>query len=197
MRVVALTGSVAAGKSSVGGLFREWGTTVIDADALVRELQQPGEPVFEAIVAAFGRGVLDAHGGLDRRAMRRRILDDHDAKRRLEAIVHPALDVRRRAHVDAARARGESLVVAEIPLLFEAGDATAYDSVIVVDAPVAERRRRLIHDREFDARDADQLIAAQLPAPEKRTRATWIIDNDGNRDTLAQRARAVWQELQR
>lgn len=197
MRVVALTGSVAAGKSSVGALFREWGTTVIDADALVRELQQPGEPVFDAIVTTFGRGVLDAHGRLDRRAMRRRILDDGDAKRRLEAIVHPALETRRRTLVEAARARGEALVIADIPLLFESADPAAYDGVIVVDAPVAERRRRLIQDRHYEARDADQLIAVQLPASEKRARATWIIDNDGNRDTLARRARAVWQELHR
>jgi dephospho-CoA kinase len=195
MRVIALTGSVAAGKSSVGALFREWGTPVIDADALVRELQRPGEPVFDAIVAAFGRGVLDGHGQLDRRAMRQRILDDLDAKRRLEAIVHPALEIRRRALVVDARARGESLVVAEIPLLFEAADPAAYDGVIVVDAPVTERRRRLMHDRGLDARAADELIAAQWPAPEKRARATWIIDNDGDRETLIRRARDVWDAL--
>jgi len=195
MRIIALTGSLGAGKSSVGALFREWGTLVIDADALVRELQQPGEVVFDTIVAAFGRGVLDADGQLDRRAMRRHILDDPDAKRRLEAIVHPAVEMRRRALVEAARARGEALVVAEIPLLFEAADPSAYDGVIVVDAPAAERRRRLLRDRHLDEREADQLIAAQLPAIEKRARATWIIDNDGNRDALAHRARVVWDEL--
>ena len=197
MRVVALTGSVGAGKSSVGALFREWGATVIDADALVRELQRPGEPVFDAIVAAFGRAALDAHGALDRPAMRRRILDDPDAKRRLEAIVHPALETRRQQLVDAARIRGDTLVIADIPLLFEAADPSAYDGVIVVDASVTERRRRLIHDRHYDARDADELIAAQLPASTKRARATWIIDNDGDRDALARRARVVWDELRR
>lgn len=197
MRVIALTGSVGAGKSSVGALFRAWGTTVIDADALVRELQRPGEPVFEAIVAAFGRDALDAGGLLDRPAMRRRILADRDAKHRLETIVHPALELRRRALLDAARTRGDALVVADIPLLFEAADPAAYDGVIVVDAPVDERRRRLMHDRHYDAREADQLIAAQLPAREKRARATWVIDNDGEREMLARRARAVWEELHR
>jgi dephospho-CoA kinase len=197
MRVVALTGTVAAGKSTVGGLFREWGAAVIDADALVRELQQPGQPVFAEIVAAFGRDALDAHGALDRPAMRHRILNDSDAKRRLEAIVHPALEARRQGMVKAARARGEQLVVAEIPLLFEAADPTAYAGVIVVDAPMAERRRRLMHERHYDEREADQLMAAQLPASEKRARATWIIDNDSDRDALAQRAREVWDELHR
>ncbi len=197
MHIIALTGSVAAGKSTVGALFREWGTAMIDADTLVRELQQPGEPVFAEIVAAFGRDALDASGALDRPAMRRRILGDPDARRRLEAIVHPALEARRQAMVRAARARGDQLVVAEIPLLFEAADPAAYAGVIVVDAPVDERRRRLIHERHYDAREADQLMAAQLPAGEKRARATWIIDNDGDRDALEQRARTVWDELHR
>ena len=195
MRVVALTGSVAAGKSSVGALFRRWGATLIDADALVRELQQPGEPVFERIVAAFGRDVLDAQGQLDRPVLRRRILTDPDARRRLEAIVHPAVEARRQELVRRARARGDLLVIADIPLLFEAADPTVYDGIIVVDAPVDERRRRLMHDRHYSSREADQLIAAQLPAQEKRARATWIIDNDGDREALARRARAVWQEL--
>jgi len=195
MRIVALTGSVAAGKSTVGGLFRAWGTTVIDADALVRELQQPGQRVFDAIVTAFGPGILDQSGALDRAAMRRRMLADGQAKRRLEAIVHPAVEERRQALVEAARARGESLVIVDIPLLFEAADPGAYDGIIVVDAPTPERRRRMLHDRGLSAHEADQLIAAQLPAAEKRSRATWIIDNDGDRTMLESRTRAVWDAL--
>lgn len=196
MRVVALTGSVAAGKSTVGGLFREWGATVIDADVLVRELQRRGEPVFDAIVAAFGPGVVDARGELDRRLLRRRMLADESDRLRLEAIVHPAVEIRRRELLAAARARGDRLVIADIPLLFEAADPSAYDGVIVVDAPAAERRRRLMQGRGFDAHEADQLIAAQLPSSEKRARATWVIDNDGDRDALARRAREVWKALQ-
>ena len=197
MRLIALTGSVAAGKSSVGAHFRSWGATVIDADALVRELQRPGEPVLDAIVAGFGREVLDAHGALDRAAMRRRIIADPAAKRRLESIVHPAVEQRRHALVDAARARGDELVIADIPLLFEAADPDGYDGVIVVDAPTPERRRRLMHDRDMSAHEADQLMAAQFPAAEQRARATWIIDNDGDRATLETRARAVWDALRR
>ena len=195
-RVIALTGTVAAGKSSVGKVFRDLGATVIDVDALARELQQPGEPVLERIVAEFGRDVLDAQGALDRPAMRRRVLADPRARHRLEAIVHPAVEARRRALVAAARARGDRLVIADIPLLFEAANPADYDGVIVVDAPVSERRRRLIVDRGLVEQDADRLIAAQLPAAEKRARATWIIDNDGNRATLVTRARAVWDALQ-
>jgi dephospho-CoA kinase len=195
MHVIALTGSAGAGKSTVGALFRQWGAHVIDADALVRELQQRGEPVFDAIVAAFGSAIINAHGELDRAQLRRRILADAGERRRLEAIVHPALEIRRRALLDAARASGEQLVIAEIPLLFEAGLATDYDGVIVVDAPVDERRRRLMHDRGLSRSDADGLIAAQLPSSVKRDGAHFIIDNDGGLDMLEERARSVWEKL--
>lgn len=197
MQVIGLTGSVAAGKSTVGALFREWGATVIDADVLVREMQRRGEPVFAAIVAAFGPGIVDAHGELDRGQLRGRILTDLDARHRLEAIVHPALDVRLRELVAAARARGDWIVIADIPLLFEAGDPAAYDGIIVVDAPLAERRRRLMDNRGFEASEAEQLIAAQLPSSDKRARATWIIDNDGDREALVLKARQVLEALQR
>lgn len=196
MRVVALTGTAAAGKSSVGALFRVWGGTVLDADAMVRELQQPGTPVFAAIVAAFGPGVLRVGGVLDRAALRHRILTDADAKRRLEAIVHPAVEARRRELLAEAAARGAALVIVEIPLLFEAADPSAYDGVIVVDAPEAERRRRLVDERGLTSAEASRLLAAQWPADAKRARATWVIDNDGDRDALAHRARVVWDALQ-
>jgi dephospho-CoA kinase len=197
MRVIALTGSVAAGKSSVGALFEEWGTPVLSADAVVRDLQRRGEPVFDAIVSAFGDTIVAASGELDRGALRRRILDDPAARRTLEAIVHPAIEPRRRAWLDAARHRGERLVVADIPLLFEVADPAAYDGVIVVDAPVAERRRRLIDDRGLSPREADQLLDTQLPAAEKRAQATWVIDNDSTRDVLRMRARQLWDQLSR
>jgi dephospho-CoA kinase len=196
MRSFALTGSVAAGKSTVGALFREWGAIVLDMDGLVRELQRKGEPTYNAIVAAFGTEVLDHDGDLDRRLLRRRMLASPDDRHRLEAIVHPAVEARRRDLLAAAQARGDLIVIADIPLLFEAGDPSAYDGVIVVDAPVDERRRRLMQSRGFDAHEADQLIAAQMPAEQKRSRARWIIDNDGDRDTLVRRTRDVWKALQ-
>ena len=197
MRVVALTGSVAAGKSSVGALFRAWGATVIDADAIVRDLQRPGEPVYDAIVAHFGPAILLADGTLDRAALRQLILAHPDERHALERIVHPAVEHQRRDLLAAAEARGDRVVVADIPLLFEAANPKAYDGVIVVDAPHAVRRRRLIDNRHLSADEADRLIAAQWPAEMKRARATWIIDNDGDRDTLAERARVVWEAISR
>lgn len=195
MRIVALTGTIAAGKSAVAALFQRWGATLIDADAIVRELQRPGQPVLAAIVARFGPGILRADGGLDRAQMRRLILTDSAAKHDLEAIVHPAVERRRRELLAAAEARGDRIVVVEIPLLFEVGDPASYQGVIVVDAPRSECRRRLIADRHLTELEADRLLDAQLSPEVKRAGATWVIDNDGDRDTLEQRAQAVWQAL--
>ena len=194
-RVVALTGNVAAGKSTVANLLRSWGATVIDADILVRELQRPGQPVFAAIVARFGPEILRADGGLDRGALRRQITSDPIAKRDLEGIVHPAVVARQSALIAAARQRGDSLVIADIPLLFESIGPSGFDGVILVDAPVPYRRARLIHDRGLTPNDADALIASQLPAEAKRPLSTWVIDNDRDRTTLEARTRAIWEAL--
>lgn len=194
-RVVALTGNVAAGKSRVSELFREWGATIIDADRLVRELQRPGQPVFDRIVAHFGTDVVQADGELDRAALRRIILADNAARLELERIVHPAVAVRREELIRAASARGEGLVVVDIPLLFEADDPGRYDAIVLVDAPVATRRERLIRDRGLAPEEADRLIAAQLPTGPKRVAAHHVIDNDADLDTLAARAHETWQAL--
>lgn len=191
-RVVGLTGNIASGKSSVTALFSEWGATIVDADAIVRTLQAPGEAVYHAIVARFGVDVVSESGELDRAALRQLMLTDPTAKDDLEAIIHPAVYQRIRERIDTARSLGDLLIVADIPLLFESGDPADFDAVILVDAPVAERRRRLIEDRGIDPEQADALIAAQLPADLKRRAADHIIDNDADLDTLAARTRDVW-----
>lgn len=195
MRHYALTGTVAAGKSTVAALFERWGATRIDADAIVRTLQQPGEPVHEQIVARFGSEVVTHDGQLDRSALRRIMLADVDARRDLEAIVHPAVEGRRHALLDAARERDDAVVVSEIPLLFEAGDPSAFDGVIVVDAPVDVRRERLVSDRGLSSVEADRLMAAQWAPSRKRAHATWIIENDQSRVALHHRARIVWDAM--
>lgn len=195
MRVIALTGTIAAGKSSVAAIFRQLGATVIDADAIVRALQRPGEPVLAAIVDRFGPSILRPDGELDRGALRHIMLAETANRHALEAIVHPAVEQRRQALLAEAEARGDQLVIVDIPLLFEAADPTAYDGVVVVDAPREERRRRLIEDRQLGHADADGLLDAQLPAEHKRRAATWVIDNDADRATLTARTTKVWQAL--
>jgi dephospho-CoA kinase len=194
--IVALTGNVAAGKSTVAALFRLWGAAVLDADQVVRDLQRSGTPVYRRIVERFGPGIVDAHGELDRPALRRLILADAAARADLNAIVHPAVRAQREGLVAAARAGGARIIVADIPLLFEASDPAEYDAVVLVDAPASLRRQRLVTMRGLPPEDADRLIAAQLPSEGKRRRSDFVIDNDGDRMQLERRARDVWLALE-
>ena len=192
---VALTGNVASGKSTVSALLRTWGATVIDADALVRDVQRPSTPVFAAIVRTFGPGIVAPDGTLDRRALRRRILDDPAARSALEDLVHPAVAARRAALVAEARAAGAAIVVNDIPLLFEALDPDAFDVIVLVDAPDAVRRARLRERRGLASPEADRLMATQMPASAKRPRSDHVIENDSSLEALEARARTVWDAL--
>ncbi len=192
---VALTGNIAAGKSTVAGLFRAWGATLIDADDLVREAQAPGQPVLKLIAARFGAELIMANGSLDRGALRARVLADPRALADLNRIVHPEVHRRRLELLEEARARGDRMVVSDIPLLFEADDPGAFDAVVLVDAPEVARRARLLTSREISPVEADRMMAAQLASTPKRTRSDYVIDNDGDLPALERAARAVWEAL--
>jgi dephospho-CoA kinase len=198
---VALTGNIAAGKSTVAEHFRRWGAVVLDADQLVREVQSPGSPVTVAIARRFGPAVLLPDGQLDRARLRGIVMADSEARRALEAIVHPAVEIRRRARLAEARGQGARIVVNDIPLLFEALDPARFDAVVLVDAPEAVRLQRLIRERGLSESEARRLMAAQFPSATKRAwrgphgEAPVIIENDGDPAQLEQRARAAWDEL--
>jgi dephospho-CoA kinase len=192
---VALTGNIAAGKSAVAELFRAWGATLIDADRLAREAQAPGTTGLRAIAERLGQDLVGADGALDRTALRRRVMADPAALAELNRIVHPEVFRRRRALEAEARRRGDRIVVSDIPLLFEVADPAAFDVVVLVDAPEAVRRARLITERGLSALEADRMLAAQAPSGPKRERSTFVIDNDGDLATLEARAREVWTTL--
>lgn len=196
MLSVALTGNIAAGKTTVARLFRQWGATVIDADRLAQEAQAPGGPVLARIAERFGAGVLVPDGSLDRAALRRAVLADPEALRALNAIVHPEVHRRRQALLAEARARGDRVVVTDIPLLFEADDPSAYDAVVLVDAPSDVRRARIVRERGLDPDEARRMLDAQLPAEAKRARSDFVIDNVGDPAALEQAARRVWLALE-
>jgi len=191
---VALTGNVAAGKSSVVRWFAKWGATVIDSDALVREVQQQGTATWDAIVRRFGRAVLRSDGSLDRAALRHRVLGDDDALASLNAIVHPAVQQRRGELAAEAAARGTRILINDIPLLFEVLDPKEFDMVILVDAPSEVRRQRLLR-RGLGPQEADRLIAAQIPSHRKRGLSDIVIDNVGSLGELRQAARAAWDRI--
>jgi dephospho-CoA kinase len=193
---VGLTGNVAAGKSTVAGLFRQWGAVVVDADALARAAVDRGTPALAAIARRFGREVLQTDGALDRAALRRRVMASASERAALNAIVHPEVARLREVEIAKARAAGAPIVVHDIPLLFEVLDPADFDVIVLVDAPEGVRRARLMQGRGLGATEADALIGAQLSSAAKQARSHIVITNDGSREALEAAAHTVWTELQ-
>lgn len=192
---VGLTGNIAAGKSAVASTWAAEGAFIVDADRLAREAVLPGTPGLEAIRSEWGERVIASDGTLDRAALREIVFRDPSARARLEAIVHPAVATLREAAYRQAEAAGERLVVADVPLLFEVGMDREMDVIVLVDAPEEVREERLVRHRGLSAEEARRMIAAQMPAAEKRARADYLIENTGTMDDLTSRAREVWAEL--
>lgn len=183
--VVGLTGGIASGKSAAAREFAARGIPVADADLAAREAVAAGSAGLAEVVAAFGAGVLDASGALDRAAMRRRIFEDAGAKLVLEAIVHPR--VRAALQAECAAAPGP-YAVAAIPLLAEAGGREAYpwlDRILVVDAPVEAQRERLLARDGIDAALADRMIGAQATRAQRLALADDVLANAGTLADLA------------
>jgi dephospho-CoA kinase len=195
MLSVALTGNIGAGKSTVVDLFRRWGASVIDADQLVRDAQAPGHPALVAIAQRFGSDVLRGDGSLDRARLRAKVLAQPSELEALNRIMHPLVHQRRQELLEAARRRGNRVIVSDIPLLFEAADPAEFDLVVLVDAPEDVRRSRLLASRPLDENQISRMMAAQLPSATKRARSDYIIDNTGSLEALEHAAAAVWQAL--
>jgi dephospho-CoA kinase len=197
MLKVGLTGNIASGKSTVAEVWRSLGASVVDADELARRAVDPGTPALSAIADEWGDEVLEAGGALDRAALRRIVFADPEARERLERIVHPAVAELREELYREAEARGEALIVADIPLLFEVGLVDEFDVVVLVDASEETRLARLVGDRGLDPAEAERMIGAQMSSALKRARADYVIENEGTLGELRRRARDVWQELER
>ncbi len=191
---VALTGNVGSGKSTVSSFFTDWGATLIDADAIVHDLQAPGQPMLGKIADKFGKEAIARDGSLDRVWLRQRILDDSAAREVLNAIVHPAVQHRRDEEMEIARRRGDRIVVNDIPLLFEVMDPGQFDIVVLVEAAETIRTIRLI-ERGLDRDQARALMAAQMDTVQKREGAHHIIQNDGTINDLRSRSAEVWLDL--
>ena len=189
---LGLTGNIASGKSTVARQLSGLGATIIDADQLAREAVAPGTEGFRAVVEYFGDGVLLSTGALNRAQLRSRVFTDPASRAALNAIVHPAVARLRADRVRGATARGDDVVISDIPLLFEVGLEHDFDGIIFVDAPVDTRRARLVRDRGLTVADADAMIAAQWESAPKRKRATWVIDNDGTPEQLSARVATLW-----
>jgi dephospho-CoA kinase len=189
---IGLTGGIGAGKTAVARRFAELGARVVDADALAREVVAAGTPGLAAVVAEFGPGVLGPDGELDRPALGRLVFGDEDRRARLNAIVHPL--VRRRAAELVAAAPAGTVVVQDVPLLVETGQADRYDLVVVVEAPAELRAERLARDRGMSPGEARSRMAAQATDQQRRAAADVVLVNDGDLDQLRAEVDRLWRE---
>jgi len=192
---VGLTGGVASGKSTVSAILRELGAVVIDADLLAREAVAPGTDGLTAVVAAFGDGVLAADGSLDRPAVGAIVFADEGHRRTLEGIIHPR--VRARAAEIEAEAPPGAVVVHDIPLLAETGQADSFDAVVVVDVPVETQVDRMVELRGLSTQDAQARVAVQASREERLAIATYVVENTGTLEELRDRVAEVYADLAR
>lgn len=190
---MGLTGGVASGKSTVSAMLRDLGAVVVDADLLAREVVAPGTDGLAEVVEAFGEGVLTPDGELDRPAVAAVVFADEDARRRLEAIIHPR--VRQRGAELEASAGPDAVVVHDIPLLAETGQAGSFDAVVVVDVPVETQVERMVELRGMSEEEARARVAAQATREQRLAIATHVIDNTGTLEDLRERVTEVFAEL--
>lgn len=188
---IGLTGGIGSGKSTVAALLAARGALVVDADRIAREVVEPGTPGLAAVVGAFGPGVLTADGALDRAALASIVFADPEARARLDGIVHPL--VRARAEEVVAQAPTDAVVVQDVPLLVETGQAGRYDLVLVVEADLESRLARLVQ-RGLGEDDARARIAAQATDEQRRAVADVVLDNSGSPDALAEQVDRFWTE---
>jgi dephospho-CoA kinase len=194
---VGLTGNIASGKSSVARVWHARGAPIVDADVLARKAVERGSPGLAKVVAAFGDDILARDYSLDRAALRRVVFADDVARANLESIIHPEVERLRAQEERALAAEGARVVIHDIPLLFELGLQSQFDTIVLVDAPEEIRRRRLVDSRRLSDEEAGAMISAQVPSDQKRAQATFIIDNTGTKEQLATRAEDVWTEIQK
>lgn len=189
---VGLSGGVGSGKSTVAAMLAEHGAVVVDADAIAREVVEPGTPGFNAVVAHFGEDVVSG-GRLDRPKLARIVFHDEQALRHLNAIVHPLVGRRTAELTEAAAA--DAVVVYDVPLLVESKMAPGFEVVVIVEAPEQTRLERLA-GRSMSAADARARMAAQATDEQRRAVADELIINDGSREGLGADVDALWQRLQ-
>ena len=186
MRSVGLTGNIASGKSTVARLLRRNGLPVIDADAVARQLVQPGCALLDAICERFGAGVLAADGSLDREALGGIIRADPVARLDLDGLTHPAIYAHIQAWLEAQASLGVGTAVVEAALLVETGQERLYDMLVVVSCSPELQVQRLVADRGMQPDAAQAWLVAQLPAARKEQLADLVIHNNGSREDLEQ-----------
>lgn len=200
--MVGLTGGIGSGKSTVAAVFEKLGATVIDADAIVHEIQAPGTPLVAEIAEAFGDEVVDERGALDREALGAIVFRDEAQRQRLNAIVHPKVGAEFARRVAAARDSGVPLIVLDIPLFFEtrrSGGGTSsamhFDATVLAWVPVSVQIERTMSRDGCSREEAQRRVDAQMPLDEKRDLADHVVDNSGPLEETEAQVRAIYEAL--
>lgn len=193
MRRIGLTGGIGSGKSTVASMLASRGAVLIDADAIARELVEPGEPALEALVDEFGPSILQPDGSLSRATLASIAFRDPGATERLNAIMHPRIAEESRRRMDEAP--DDSVVVYDMPLLVETGQQSLVDVVVVVDAPEDVQIERAVGMRGLEEQDVRRRIALQASREERRSVADVVIDNSGSRDETEEQVDRLWRHL--
>jgi dephospho-CoA kinase len=194
--IVGLTGSIATGKSTVSKMLAQLGALIIDADQIVRQVQQPGEPAWREIVECFGEGILLPTQELDRAKLGQLVFGNEENRKKLNAIVHPRVQERR--DVLTAKALQEDphrVIVWDIPLLIETGMYKEVDKTVVVYVDADTQLARLLERDKLSLEQARQRIAAQMPIEEKKAYADYLIDNRGTLEETKRQVEQVYAQL--
>ncbi|WP_341974398.1 dephospho-CoA kinase [Microbacterium sp. LWO13-1.2] len=196
MPLIALTGGIASGKSTIARRLADHGAIIVDADQIVRDVQAPGSPVLQQIAEAFGDGVITAEGALDRASLGAKVFGDPELLARLNGIVHPAVRAESQRRFEEAQAADSSAVVVyDVPLLVEARVDDPWDLIVVAHAPVAERLRRLVELRGMDERSAQERIDAQVSDDRRLAIADVVIDTAGTIEETRTQTDALWERV--
>jgi dephospho-CoA kinase len=196
MKLVGMTGGIASGKSTVAAILRRLGASIINADELSREVVQPGQDAWNEIIKSFGSDILQKDKTLDRRKLRKIVFDNPEARKKLEAIIHPRVRALAERRIRELAASGSSVIVYEVPLLFEAQIHLWLRPVILVACNIETQRKRLLERDHLTELEAQQHLDAQMSLEEKRKLADYIIENDGALEDLEQQVRTVLQKIQ-
>ncbi len=194
-RVIALTGNIACGKSTVAALLAQLGVPIIDADQVAKELSSRGSPVLHQIVKKFGSAVLDARGNLDRQKLRESVFRDEAQRKELEAILHPAIRARSAELINEQFEAGKTAVIYEASLVIESGRHQDFDGILLITCSEDSQLQRLLaREPGLSAELAGRMTAAQMPQLEKQRFATWTLENSGTTDELRLKVREWFEK---